>query len=245
MAVTGQRGGILLRDPHALRGTAATGEKSRLGAHRHLDHAVRRGREILVRQVRVHAAHHLVPHRRGGVALGADAGRRVVADPDCAGIVRREATEITIVAVTGGTGLAGDGHARESCHRARTVAHDALEQLVDRIDRALLHRDPGLRRVVEHNVALGVKHLCIGARAGVDAVAGKGGIGRRHLDGRHAVGHAAHTQRTVIQVIMHQRGKAQLFGHERVGRGQRQLLQRAYSTGVGGLPQGFGQRDKT
>ena len=245
MAVTGQRGGILLRDHHALRGTAAAGEKSRLGAHRHLDHAVRGGREVPVGQVRVHAAHHLVPHCRGGVARGGDLGGRIVADPDRAGIVGRKAAEITVVSVAGGTGLAGDGHAREGSHRARAVAHDALEKLVDGIDRALLHRDPGLRRVVEHDVALGVQHLRIGARTGIDAVAGKGGVGRRHFHSGHAVGHAAHAQRAVIQVVMHQRGKAQLFGHERVGRGQRQLLQRAYSTGVGGLPQGFGQRDKT
>ena len=183
------------------------------------------------------AAHDHLPRQRRGVDAALDALRRVVAAPDRRGVVRRVAAEVAVLLGVRGAGLARLRHAGERGGGARAAgAHDALEQLVHGVDRGLLHGDPGILLVVDHDVAEVVHHLREGARLGIDAVVGKRRVARRHLDGVDA-GAAETEVADLDQIVVRKRRKAQLLHHERVGLRHAEVHQRAHRAGVRGLLQ--------
>ena len=246
MAVAHQRGRVARRHPDRLHiGAARALQKPRAGADRHLRHVGGTPIEILIGQVLVRLAHDLLPQLRGGIAVRADAGILVVADPHRCGVVRRIADEVAVIVAGGRTGLAGDGHAGEGRLGAGAAAHHALEQLIDRVRGGLLHRHPRLLLVLQHKVALVVAHLDVGARPCIHAIVGKGGVRRRHLDRVHAVGQAAEAERCGVEIAVDQRGEAEVLRHEVVGHGRRERLEHAHRRGIGGHAQRGLERDKT
>ena len=243
MRIAGKHGRAALCHLHRARRAGSGGQQPRLRADGHALHIAAADFKILVGQILVDPAHEGLPHRGGRVAACRDPCGRIVADPDRRRIIRRVADKITVVVAVGRAGLAGDGHAGKLCSRAGAAVHNVLEQLVDGIGRAFLHCNVRLRFVFQNGIAVVVPDLNIGTRHGVDAAVGKAGIGRRHLARCHALGKAAQRQRARCgDIIVGQRGEAQLFREERVGRRERELLDGAYCRGVRGVAHRIPQR---
>ena len=96
--------------------------------------------------------------------------------------------------------------------------------------------------VGQQNFAVAVGDHRIEVGGGVLPIPGEGGIGRRHLQGGHALGETAQCQGRIVQVgtddagagliILHQGRDAELFRQEVIGVLQPQLVQHLHRDGV-------------
>ena len=247
MRVAGQHGSRTVCDLNRVRCRAGgTCQKPRLRADRNAHQVVCAHVEVLIGKPCVDLAHDLLPQGRRRVARSDNARGRIVADPYGAGIVRRKTDKVTVAVAVGRAGLTGDGHpgeCRTGTGTARAV-DNALQKLDHRIGGAFLHRNVGLALVVKDRLAVVILDLDIGARHGIDAVVGKGGIGRRHFKRRHAAAQTAQRQSAGRgNIVAGERRKVKLVRHEGVGRRRRQRLQHTHRRGVGGKAHRVLQRD--
>ncbi len=210
------------------------------------------GGELLVLQPLVERCHDQPPHPHARVLREAgDLPVVLVAHPDHRGVVGGVASEPPGVVVVGGAGLAGHRHAGDLSPAAGATPHGVSEQLVHIIGGPFFEHRAGvvLQSIIQQHLAIAVHHLSVGGGRGIDAATGESGIGRRHLEGGHAVGQAAHGQGGLVDigeplllsVAAHhgapllQRGEAEALGEELEGGLRSHQPQGAQGDGVPGL----------
>ena len=192
--------------------------------------------EGLVRQIRMDLLHHLPPQGGRRVHGVADPLVVLVAHPDRRAVIRRVACEITVIVVVGGAGLACNVHPAESSAAAGAAGliHRPAQHVRHQIGGGLLHGHPLLRLLFQdHGGVVVGQNLDIGLGLVIDAVVGKGRIGRRHVHGAETVGQAAQTQGADIHVLRRQ-GQVQVLRGKAERLRNAHLLQGLHGDGVDG-----------
>ena len=137
--------------------------------------------------------------------------RIVIARPDAACVIRREADEPDVAVFCCRTGLAGDRHAAVelyvlTCSLSNYVLHRAREKR-----RRLSRNCPGrLRRIVDDNISVLIFYSCIKNRFGVIAFICNRRKCRRQLKVGNTVVDTAESQRLIDVVPLGQGSKAVL-----------------------------------
>ena len=145
----------------------------------------------------MHFLHDLQPNARRISSIKAI--ERVVvliADPNRRRIGGGHAAEPDIRVRGSRTGLTGRLHARNLRAGCGAVCGNVLQAVQHIVGRAHIFKAKvGRRGVFKHNIALGIRHLRIGAGAAVHTLIDEGGKAARHVAHSHAVGQAAARQR--------------------------------------------------
>ena len=159
-----------------------------------------------------------------------------VAEPARADIIGSAAAEVTVLDVTGGTGLA-EGVKAGDLGGARRAASavDGCEQHAVHDRRVVLIKDPDAARggVFQHGVALLVGDEGVGGGGVIDASAAEHDVGGSHFQHRYTVGESADRHgREVVVLFVELDGEP--LGEEFIADLRREITDDACRDAVGG-----------
>ena len=187
-------------------------------------------------------AHNRLPEPCGRVAADIDAGRGIKPGPDGGHVIGRAADEPAVFILTGCTRFACHRHAAEICLCAGAVFHGVFQHIGHDMGGIGGKRLHGIGRIVQHDIALLVRHSGVSSAIGEHTVIDERAVGSCHFPDRNAVCQLAEGHGSIGTVIRDKTRHAQFLDQIIVTGFRRQLVHNLSRDGIEGVLQSLKNR---